>query len=103
MILFADGGILASKPYAASGAYINRMSDYCKNCDYKVSKKNGEDACPFNYLYWNFLLSNKDKLKKNHRLSLIYKSLERMDDAKINSIQSDSIKFFKSLDDGLNV
>ena len=103
MILFADGGLLASKPYAASGAYINRMSDYCKNCDYKVTKKNGEDACPFNYLYWNFLLSNKDKLKKNHRLSLIYKSLERMDDAKINSIQSDSIKFFKSLDDGLNV
>jgi deoxyribodipyrimidine photolyase-related protein len=103
MILFADGGLLASKPYAASGAYINRMSDYCKNCDYKVSKKNGEDACPFNYLYWNFLISNKDKLKKNYRLSLIYKSLERMDDAKINSIQSDSIKFFKSLDDGLNV
>ena len=103
MILFADGGLLASKPYAASGAYINRMSDYCKNCDYKVSKKNGEDACPFNYLYWNFLINNKDKLKKNHRLSLIYKSLERMDDAKINSIQSDSIKFFKSLDDGLNV
>jgi deoxyribodipyrimidine photolyase-related protein len=103
MILFADGGLLASKPYAASGAYINRMSDYCKNCDYKVSKKNGEDACPFNYLYWNFLISNKDKLKKNYRLSLIYKSLERMDDAKINSIQSDSIKFFKSLDDGLNI
>ena len=103
MVLFADGGLLASKPYAASGAYINRMSDYCKNCDYKVTKKNGEDACPFNYLYWNFLISNKNKLKNNHRLSLIYKSLERMDDAKLNSIQSDSIKFFKSLADGLNV
>ena len=56
MILFADDGLLASKPYAASGAYINRMPDYCKSCRYKVSKKNGPDACPFNYLYWYLLI-----------------------------------------------
>jgi deoxyribodipyrimidine photolyase-related protein len=54
MILFADGGYLASKPYAAGGSYINKMSDYCKNCSYSVTKKNGLNACPFNYLYWNF-------------------------------------------------
>ena len=103
MILFADGGLLASKPYAASGSYINKMSDYCKNCTYKVREKNGENACPFNYLYWDFLIRNKDKLQNNHRLSLIYKSLERMDDNKIKLIQSDSRKFFKSLDEGKNI
>ena len=64
MILFADGGYLASKPYAASGAYINKMSDYCKHCRYDVSKKTGEDACPFNYLYWNFMIENSEKLYK---------------------------------------
>ena len=62
MILFADGGVLDSKPYAASGAYINKMSNYCKNCRYRVSKKNGPDACPFNYLYWDFLIRNHDKV-----------------------------------------
>jgi len=97
MVLFADGGVLASKPYAASGSYINKMSDYCKKCSYKVSQKNGEDACPFNYLYWNFLLQNIEKLRGNHRLSLIYKSLERMDKNKVSLIRADSDKFFASL------
>ena len=55
MALFADGGVLGSKPYAASGAYINKMSNYCKSCHYKVKEKLGEQACP-NYLYWDFLL-----------------------------------------------
>ena len=50
MVLYADGGMLASKPYAASGAYINKMSNYCKHCEYKVTTKTGEGACPFNYL-----------------------------------------------------
>ena len=54
MILFADGGYLGSKPYAAGGNYIHKMSNYCQNCTYKVTQKNGEQACPFNYLYWNF-------------------------------------------------
>jgi deoxyribodipyrimidine photolyase-related protein len=98
MILFADGGLLGSKPYAASGAYINKMSDYCKNCHYKVSKKNGEDACPFNYLYWDFLMRNQDKLKDNHRLAMIYKTLNKMSDEKIQAIKEDSHRFFASLD-----
>ena len=75
MILFADGGYLASKPYAAGGSYINKMSDYCKNCRYKVTQKNGEDACPFNYLYWDFLDRNRDKLRDNHRIGMMYKTL----------------------------
>ena len=62
MALFADGGLLASKPYAASGAYINRMSDYCQNCEYDPKMRQGEKACPFNYLYWYFLIVNEERL-----------------------------------------
>lgn len=98
MILFADGGLLASKPYAASGAYINKMSDYCKKCHFKVSQKNGETACPFNYLYWNFLIKNKAKLKDNQRMKLIYNRLAAMDKDKIKLIQDDAKKFFKQLE-----
>ena len=98
MILFADGGELGSKPYAASGAYINKMSNYCKHCHYKVSKKNGADACPFNYLYWDFLLRNHNKLGNNHRLGMIYKTLERMSDEKVNHIRNDSQAFFKAIE-----
>ena len=99
MILFADGGLLASKPYSASGAYINRMSDYCKNCKYSVTKKNGEKACPFNYLYWNFLIENKDKLENNPRLGMPYNTLKKMNGEKLQAIQDDSKRFFKNIED----
>jgi deoxyribodipyrimidine photolyase-related protein len=97
MILFADGGFLGSKPYAASGAYINKMSDYCKGCHYNVSKKNGPDACPFNYLYWDFLIRNEGKLRGNHRLAMIYGALKRMGAEKVQAVTEDSRKFFKAL------
>jgi deoxyribodipyrimidine photolyase-related protein len=97
MILFADGGYLASKPYAAGGAYINKMSDYCKNCSYKVTKKNGPDACPFNYMYWDFLARNRDKLESNHRIGMMYKTYDRMDDEKKDAIKDDAKRFLKSL------
>lgn len=92
MILFADGGILGSKPYAASGAYINKMSNYCKKCKYKVSEKTGPDACPFNYLYWDFIIRN-EKTRSNPRMGLIYKNLDRMDNQKYTNIKSDSNHF----------
>jgi len=98
MILFADGGYLASKPYAASGSYINKMSDYCKNCKYKVTKKNGPDACPFNYLYWDFLDRNRLKLAGNHRLGMMYKTFERMDKEKQKAIYDDSKRFLSSIE-----
>ena len=98
MILFADGGVLASKPYAASGAYVNRMSDYCKGCKYSVTKKNGDKACPFNYLYWNFMIENEDKLKGNPRLNMSYNTLNKMNDEKIQAIKDDSKRFFKNID-----
>jgi deoxyribodipyrimidine photolyase-related protein len=78
MATFADGGIVGSKPYAASGAYINRMSDYCGTCRYDVKKRIGDDACPFNALYWDFLDSNRKVLSGNIRMAMPYKSLERM-------------------------
>lgn len=97
MILYADGGFFASKPYAASGAYIDRMSDYCGNCRYDVKKKNGEKACPFNYLYWDFLLRNRAAFQKNHRMGVIMKSLDRMGEDKIDAIRRDSRRFLDQL------
>ena len=97
MVLFADGGYLASKPYAAGGAYINRMSNYCRDCHYKVSLKNGAAACPFNYLYWDFLIRNRVKLQDNARLGMMYRSLDRMDEIKIAAIRDDAGQFLASL------
>jgi deoxyribodipyrimidine photolyase-related protein len=97
MILFADDGYLASKPYAASGAYINRMSNYCKNCAYNVAEKNGEKACPFNYLYWDFFLRHHDKFQNNPRLGHSYRTLSKMSAEKIVAIKSDSQKFLNDI------
>jgi deoxyribodipyrimidine photolyase-related protein len=100
MVLFADGGVLASKPYAASGAYINKMSNYCQQCKYDVKAKNGAGACPFNYLYWDFLLRNREVLKGNHRMGMIYNTLNKMSDEKIQAVQQDSDVFFLKLENG---
>jgi len=78
MALHADGGLLGSKPYAASGAYINRMSDYCKGCAYDPKQKSGKKACPFNYLYWYFIIKNKEHLKTNPRMAMPYRILGGM-------------------------
>ena len=97
MILYADGGLLASKPYAAGGAYINKMSNYCKSCRFKVTKKNGPDACPLNYLYWDFLARNRDKLQRNPRIAMMYRSYDRMSEEKHQAITEDARRFLKSL------
>jgi deoxyribodipyrimidine photolyase-related protein len=98
MILFADGGVLASKPYAASGAYINRMSDYCAGCRYKVAEKSGPDACPFNYLYWDFLIRNERHLKNNPRMAMPYRTLAKMAPERKAEIKSDAKSFLDSLE-----
>ena len=98
MTLFADGGCLASKPYAAGGSYINKMSDYCKNCSYKVTQKNGADACPFNYLYWDFLDRNREQLIANHRIGMMYKTFDRMKKEKQKAIRDDSKRFLSSIE-----
>jgi deoxyribodipyrimidine photolyase-related protein len=93
MALFADGGIMASKPYAASGAYIDKMSDYCGGCAYSVSEKNGPKACPFNYLYWDFMMRNEARLRANPRLANPYATLGRLSAARKAAISQDAAAF----------
>ena len=78
MSQFADGGRLATKPYAASGAYIDRMSNHCKGCRFDVKQKLGPDACPFNALYWDFLARNETRLGGNPRLFNSFSTWRRM-------------------------
>jgi deoxyribodipyrimidine photolyase-related protein len=88
MATFADGGIMASKPYAASGAYINRMSDYCAGCAYDVKDRLGERACPFNALYWDFLIRHGETLKSNPRMAMPYRGVAAMTEAERAAIQA---------------
>ncbi len=97
MVLYADGGQLASKPYVASGSYINKMSNYCKNCGYQVSKKSGPNACPFNYLYWHFLDKHQDKLHRNPRMAMMYKTYARMKQENIEAMKQDAQIFLTKL------
>ncbi|WP_156399205.1 cryptochrome/photolyase family protein [Methylobacterium sp. Leaf466] len=98
MALWADGGVMGSKPYAASGAYINRMSDYCGTCTYDVSAKAGPEACPFNYLYWNFLIENAERLEPNPRMGMPYRNLARMDETRRAEIVADAQRFLDGLE-----
>lgn len=98
MVLYADGGRLATKPYAASGNYINKMSDYCGKCRYKVSQKTGPDACPFNPLYWHFMDKNRSRLESNHRIGRIYATWDRMGEAKQREYLESAEKFLDSLE-----
>jgi len=100
MALHADGGILGSKPYAASGAYIDRMSDYCAGCAYSPKIKLGEKACPFNFLYWNFLIENRNRLGKNPRMAMPYRTLDRMPEERRTTIRRESAAFLEALDAG---
>ena len=96
MVLFADGGMLASKPYAASGAYINRMSDYCTGCDYDVKEKSGPSACPFNLLYWHFLIENQQRLATNPRMAMPYRTLAKMSDDRRAQITREANAFLEA-------
>ena len=100
MALYADGGLLGSKPYAASGAYIDRMSDYCGACAYRPKVKSGPEACPFNYLYWHFLMTKQERLGDHPRLAMPYRTLARMSDARRQEIAADADRFFARLEKG---
>jgi deoxyribodipyrimidine photolyase-related protein len=78
MSQYADGGIVGTKPYVSSANYIDKMSDYCGSCHYSKSKKTGENACPFNSLYWHFYERHRDKLEKNPRIGFVYQTLNKM-------------------------
>jgi deoxyribodipyrimidine photolyase-related protein len=96
MSQFADGGIVATKPYVSSGSYINKMGNYCKSCQYSVSKKEGEDACPFNNLYWNFLYEKQEHFKNNQRMNMMMSLLKKMDKETLNHHISRSKKIIKN-------
>jgi deoxyribodipyrimidine photolyase-related protein len=99
MVMFADGGLLASKPYAASGAYIDRMSDYCRGCLYDPKIKTGPGACPFNVLYWNFLIENQAALEKNPRLAMPYRTLAGMKAERRDLIVREAQAFLNGLEE----
>ncbi|RQO68775.1 cryptochrome/photolyase family protein [Aquitalea sp. FJL05] len=88
MSQFADGGLLASKPYVSGSAYIQRMSNYCGDCRYRREQRHGDDACPFNALYWDFFQRNAATLGSNPRLALVYRQLQQMDAAESTAIAS---------------
>ena len=93
MATFADGGVVGSKPYAASGAYINKMSNYCGGCRYDAKQRIGEDACPFNALYWDFLSRHEKLLGGNNRLAMPYSTLRRMKPSERSAIAEQAKKW----------
>ena len=98
MAVFADGGQMASKPYAASGAYIDRMSDFCATCAYDVKQKSGPEACPFNYLYWAFLIRHQERLANNPRLAMPYRTLAGWTRERQAAIVAEAEGFLDSLE-----
>jgi deoxyribodipyrimidine photolyase-related protein len=100
MSQFADGGLVGSKPYVSSGAYIDRMSDYCRGCAYDVKSKTGHDACPFNLLYWDFIARHAHRFRANPRMAQIVRSWERMDGDRRATIRAEAAVWLSRLDAG---
>ena len=97
MSQFADGGVIASKPYVSSGSYINKMSDYCRHCAYSVQQKTGPDACPFNLLYWQFLHRHRARFQGNPRMGNMYRLWDKMDPQKQQTILEGAATFLATL------
>ncbi|PVA10507.1 cryptochrome/photolyase family protein [Pelagivirga sediminicola] len=100
MSQWADGGIIASKPYVSSGNYINKMSDYCGDCAYSVTEKTGETSCPFNTLYWYFLDRHRQRFEGNHRMGMIYSTWDKMEAGKRRDILDTAKAFLQRMDNG---
>lgn len=99
MSQWADGGIVATKPYVSSGSYINKMSNYCGECQYNLKKRTGEDACPFNSLYWNFLDDKKQFFSKNNRMAMMLRLLEKIPQEEMVAIKERAEKILLNPDD----
>ena len=98
MSTWGDGGVMASKPYVSSGAYVNRMSDYCGKCRYDVKKRTGEDACPFNYLYWDFMARHRERFQNHPRMAMMIRNLDRIDAGELVQIRRAATTFRDSLE-----
>lgn len=98
MSQFADGGLLATKPYVSSGNYINKMSSYCKDCYYNVSAKTGPRSCPFNSLYWHFLDKHREKLVNNPRMGMMYRQWEKQDSQAQEAILAQANQYLAKID-----
>lgn len=94
----ADGGRLATKPYAGGGAYIDRMSDHCRSCRYDVKKKTGPDACPFNALYWDFLARHDRRFRRNRRMANMYATWDRMQPEARDAYRASAAAFLDTLE-----
>ncbi len=93
MAIHADGGVMASKPYAASGAYINRMSDHCGTCRFDVKASTGPRACPFNHLYWDFIARHAQRFAANPRMAMPLANLRKMDAGKLAAMREEARAF----------
>ena len=87
MAVWADGGAMMTKPYAASGRYVDRMSDHCAECFYRPGDRVGDHACPFTTLYWDFLARNRKRLAGNRRMAMPIRNLERIDEAELHQLR----------------
>lgn len=99
MSQYADGGIIGSKPYVSSANYIHKMSNYCGSCHYSHAKKTGEKACPFNSLYWNFYDQHRDKLEKNPRIGMMYRTWDRMNADTKTELLEQAATYLKNVDE----
>lgn len=99
MSQFADGGMLATKPYVSAAAYIDKMSDYCKGCHYDKKQRTSEQACPYNALYWDFFARNEDKLSSNPRIGMVYPQLRKMDKDVLQALRDRATDIRARLDD----
>lgn len=98
MSQFADGGIIATKPYVSSANYINKMGNYCKECSYSHTVKSGENSCPFNSLYWNFLEEKKAHFKNNQRMSMMLSLLEKKSQQELSELKERAEKIIQNPD-----
>ena len=98
MSQYADGGIMATKPYASGGAYIHKMSDYCKGCRYDRTKRTGDDACPFTTLYWDFMARHQDRFVRNPRVAQQVRAAQRLGD--IDEVRQHAVTVLRRLDAG---
>jgi len=96
MVLHADGGFMATKPYAAGSGYISRMSNYCDGCRYQPKLKTGPEACPFNYLYWDFYARHEKRFARNPRIGMALKKLAKKSPAERQAIRASAEEFWAS-------